>query len=173
MVLPAFMLFLLGVILVTFFVLRAKERRVRPRTRLVYCPETGEPQEVQVDRRHELLTLWRDIREVRLKSCSRWPERRNCEQDCLAQIDPTSQVERILVRWYDGKNCARCAMPLAGRDWKMGRAAALDPSGRMVQLRDMDWKQFPNSLMLYDPLCWKCHEAELERRRAARAASAA
>lgn len=55
-------------------------------TRTFICPETLRPVTVQVD-------TWQAIRSrlawslrLRLKCCDRWPDRRACAQDCLAQL---------------------------------------------------------------------------------------
>lgn len=172
MVLPVYMLFVLGSAVAAFFVLRASERREHPSVKLVTCPETNVGELVEVDRRHQLLTLARGIKETRLKSCSRWPARADCGQECLAQIEPSSQVERILERWYDAQKCGICSRPLTRYDWHRGRAAAIDSAGQLVELREMDWTRFPNVLSHYAPLCWNCHETELVRVRASRVAAA-
>ena len=65
-------------------------------TRVITCPETGCPAAVEVDRKHAAATTFLRERqtELRLASCSRWPEREGCGQECLAQID----VERPVVK---------------------------------------------------------------------------
>jgi hypothetical protein len=90
----------------------------------------------------------------------------------VAQVDAgPAVVERILDKWYDGRNCAICAMPLVRNDFQRGRAAALDCDGALVELRDMNWNEFPMGLERFDPICWNCHGVELERRRERRAAA--
>lgn len=170
MILPVYMLFVLGAAIATFAVLTLHYRR--PNKQVIICPETLNSVEVEIDRAHELHSLLRDKKETRLKSCTRWPERSNCDQDCVAQIEAgPAVVDRILSKWYGGRNCAICAMPLARNDFQRGRAAALDRDGALVELRDMNWNEFPMNLERFDPICWKCHATELERRRELRAAA--
>lgn len=168
MILPVYMLFVLGVAVATLVILMVHHRR--PKSNVIICPETLNSAEIQVDRMHQLYTLWRDQKETRLKSCTRWPERAECDQDCIAQVEPgPAVIDRILGRWYDSKNCAICAMPLVRTDFQRGKAAALDRDGALVELREMNWNEFPMSLERFDPICWKCHATELQRRRERRA----
>jgi len=55
--------------------------------RAVTCPETGKPASVQVDAARVAATAWGGVPDVRLKECSRWPEKAGCGQDCLAQLE--------------------------------------------------------------------------------------
>lgn len=169
MILPTFTLFVLAVIVVAFVVLSVKRRREEPQTQEVLCPETRRPARVELDRRHEIVSFFRAHCEAKLKSCTRWPERADCNTDCIAQIEPQMKAEEILGKWYDRQNCAVCGMPLVRADWQRGRAAGLDESGRFVPLREMDWRQFPMALDAYRPICYKCHGKLLEEVRAARA----
>lgn len=170
MILPVYMLFVLGVAVAAFVVLTVYHRR--PKKQAIVCPETLQSEVVEIDRAHALYTLLRDKKEVRLKSCTRWPDRAECDQDCVVQIDAgPAVVERILSKWYDGRNCAMCATPLVRNNFQRGRAAALDRDGALVELRDLNWNEFPMSLERFYPICWKCHGVELERRRERRAAA--
>lgn len=53
--------------------------------RLVACPETHRPAVVSLDARHAAATGMHGIADVRLSSCTRWPEHAPCFQGCLAQ----------------------------------------------------------------------------------------
>ena len=55
--------------------------------RVVTCPETGCPEAVEVDRKHAAATTWLRETELRLASCSHWPQREGCGQECLTQIE--------------------------------------------------------------------------------------
>ncbi len=163
MTLLAFMLFLTGSVLGTLFVLLKYHHE--PTKQVVVCPETRTQAEVEVDRRHALFTLLKNQKELRLKTCSRWPERADCDEDCLAQLEIGPQTERVLGKWCEGKNCAICAVPIKRTDWLRGRAGILDASHTLVELRDLDCTQLPMILDQYEPLCWKCHESALQKRR--------
>ena len=130
---------------------------------LVTCPETREPAAVK-------LSLWRAAikgiagrKELELCDCSRWPERRDCDQDCLEQVerDPKNhRVWTIAAHWYEGKKCVYCGKPIE-------RLSHLDRSPALV---DHDWKtaewkgvpaeQLPSEFSRDLPVCWSCHTTE-------------
>ena len=51
--------------------------------RMVRCPETGLVADVALDARHAALTAVPGPPDVRVKECSLWPDREDCEQRCL------------------------------------------------------------------------------------------
>jgi hypothetical protein len=52
--------------------------------RIVRCPETGVTAEIQVDARHAAATAVPGPPELRVADCSQWPDRKGCDQACLA-----------------------------------------------------------------------------------------
>src|SRR4030095_13851768 len=60
-------------------------------TRVVTCPETRKPVAVRLDRHLAASTAMTGDTELRLKSCTRWPERADCGQECLAQIEASPE----------------------------------------------------------------------------------
>ena len=60
-------------------------RRTKGR-RTVLCPETGHYAIVNPDAGHAALTAAFGQPQVRIADCSRWPERRDCGQNCLRNI---------------------------------------------------------------------------------------
>jgi len=50
------------------------------------CPETQRPVDVYVDATHAARTRFAGHEELIVTSCSRWPERRGCGQECTPQI---------------------------------------------------------------------------------------
>ncbi len=52
--------------------------------RLLRCPETGETAAIQIDARHAATTSLAGAPDLRVADCSRWPERADCGQDCVA-----------------------------------------------------------------------------------------
>lgn len=58
-------------------------RRYR-RSRILRCPETGKEAEVGIDAPRAAVTSAFGHPLLRVKSCSLWPERRDCRQKCLA-----------------------------------------------------------------------------------------
>jgi hypothetical protein len=142
-------------------------------TRIVTCPETHQAVAVEVDARQAALSTARGKCSLRLRDCSRWPERQNCGQECLKQIEAGPMeclLRTILAKWYAGKVCVLCHRPIPefdwlDTDWLEHQPALLDPSGRTV-----GWDEFPpeklaEALASHRPVCWTCHNAESFRRR--------
>src|SRR5215204_6996446 len=55
-------------------------------TRVVVCPETRQHVAVELDALHAAVSSTEKEAELRLRSCTRWPEREGCDQDCIYQI---------------------------------------------------------------------------------------
>lgn len=159
MILLVYMSFVLGAAITTLFVL--VKYHSEPKKKAIVCPETKMPAAIEVDRRHALVTLLKGTKELKVKDCSRWPDRLACDEDCLAQLEFGPRSELILGKWCKGKSCAMCAASITPVDWQRGRAGVLDSKNSLLELRDMDWKQFPMILDECKPLCWNCHQAEL------------
>ena len=84
---------------------------------------------VELDNKFAFKTALRGEEHERLESCSRWPEKGDCCQECLAQINPSPEnLERLLQKRYQGKNCAICDRPLTAADWRRSRLALLNKS---------------------------------------------
>lgn len=60
--------------------------RTYRRRRVVTCPETGAATGVRVDARRVARSAWMGPLDLRLTSCTRWPERAGCGQECLGQL---------------------------------------------------------------------------------------
>lgn len=127
----------------------------------VTCPDTKQPVEVTVDRKFVFRMALRGQEHSRLESCSRWPEKAECGQECLAQVDPSPEnIERLLSQWYEGKNCAVCTRALTPGDWRASRLGVLDQNDRLVELREMTLERLASVLDNMRPLCWNCHQEE-------------
>jgi len=50
------------------------------------CPETQQPVDIYVDPAHAARTRFAGHEELVVTSCTRWPERRPCDQACTPQI---------------------------------------------------------------------------------------
>jgi len=129
---------------------------------VVKCPETQRPAGVVVDARHAALTPPGKTAELHLSSCSRWPERAGCGQECLSQIAASPEsclVRNILSRWYAGKVCASCGQSFAEIDW-INRKPALVLADKVT----VDWSQvraesLQETLDSALPICFACHMA--------------
>jgi hypothetical protein len=63
--------------------------------REVSCPETHEDVLVRIHVARAIASRMRGRNELCLKSCSRWPERRGCNQACLSQVTASPNGCRV------------------------------------------------------------------------------
>jgi hypothetical protein len=132
--------------------------------RSVICPENHQHVDVEMDRKFAFRTAWRGKEHTRLQSCTRWPEKGDCGQQCLAQVDPTPEnIERLLVMWANGRACGICGRLLTTSDWRQGRLALLDERFKLIEMRQIDLTELSSTLERTRPLCWACHQDERAR----------
>ena len=135
--------------------------------RVVNCPETAKPVGVEVDATRTAVNPFIGSRRFRLKSCSRWPERQDCGQECLAQIAAAPDgclVRVILTAWYKGKTCVFCAKPFGELDWFEHKPALMSPKHLSVDWQEISPEKLEEALTTYKPVCASCHVAETFRR---------
>jgi hypothetical protein len=135
--------------------------------RLVTCPETKAPAAVAVSAKEAALGAFVNEPTLRLQECSRWPERENCGQECLQQVEADSQsclVWNIVAQWYEGKKCVFCQKPFGPLHHIDHVPALLGPDFRTCEWKDMAPQDLPNVLSTHQPVCWNCHVAETFRR---------
>ncbi len=128
--------------------------------RVITCPETHQPAGVRVDAVHAAFTAVEGNQGLRLKTCSRWPERQDCGQQCPSQIEASPEsclVRNILTNWYHGKKCALCGTPIGEINWADHKPALLDASQKTIQWQDLSPEQVPAVLKSHRPVCWNCH----------------
>lgn len=128
------------------------------------CPDSGQPADIETDNEYAFWTALRGQEHSRLKSCSRWPDKGDCGQECLAQVNPSPEnVNRLLSKWYEGKSCAICERSLAASDWRRSRLALLNEQHKLFELRHMHLDDLQSTLQHMRPLCWNCHQEERAR----------
>jgi len=135
--------------------------------RLVTCPETHAPAAVHVNVGKAASTTLIGKQEVRLDQCSRWPEKRNCGQDCLSQVNADPEnclVWNIVAGWYKGKSCAYCQKPFGEIHWHDRHPALLSPDRVAKQWNEIPAEQLPGVFQTHLPVCWNCYVAETYRR---------
>jgi hypothetical protein len=130
---------------------------------LVTCPETGKPAAVKV-------ALWRAIaasivgrRHMELSECTRWPERQDCPQDCLCQIeaDPKAHlVWTIAAKWFEGKTCVYCGKTIEPVKHLDRRPALLNLDKKTLEWDNVPPEKLPEAFGACQPVCWNCHIAE-------------
>jgi hypothetical protein len=133
--------------------------------RIVTCPDTARPEAVDVAAGSAAISAFSGEPDLRLDQCSRWPERRDCGQECLKQIetDPDNcLVWNIVSNWFEGQSCASCHK-------RFGRLRHLDPPALMgPDQKTIGWDEFPPQQLpeifsSYKPVCWNCHVTETFR----------
>jgi hypothetical protein len=135
--------------------------------RLVTCPETHKPEAVNVAAGEAGLGAFFGEPTLRLQECSRWPERQNCGQDCLQQIEADSRsclVWNIISKWYEGKSCVFCCKLIGTLHQWDHAPALLGPDFKTTEWKDLRPEKLPDIFGIYQPVCWNCHVAESFRR---------
>ena len=131
--------------------------------RIVTCPETEQYAAVDVDAIHAAVTSLVGTPELRLTSCSRWPEREGCPQDCAWQIDlsPIGCRLRDLVKyWYMRQHCTFCGRPFGAIHWFEHQPALLSPDEKIVDLASLSPEAVPDALLTHKAVCWDCQVVE-------------
>lgn len=129
--------------------------------RLVTCPENHQTAAVNVDAVHAAFS------DVRLSTCSRWPERAGCDQRCLSQIAEAPSnclVSNIVTAWYEGTSCVLCHRPIGAIAWHEKPPALISRDGAAFEWSEIPHEMLPQVLQTCKPLCWNCYLAESFRR---------
>jgi hypothetical protein len=135
--------------------------------RLITCPETQKTAAVDVAAGEAAVGAFLTEPTLRLKECSRWPERAGCGQDCLEQIEADPEkclVWNIVSKWYEGKKCVFCHKPINPLHHIDHAPALLGPDFKTTEWKDIRPEDLPDVFSRYQPVCWNCHVAESFRR---------
>jgi hypothetical protein len=130
--------------------------------RRILCPENRRPAGVRVDARHAAATALVHKVDLRLSSCSRWPEHAACGQQCLSQIQAAPEdclVRNILVRWYEGKSCASCGLPFGKIQGPEIKPALMRPDRISLEWSEIPADELDETLRTALPVCFACHMA--------------
>jgi hypothetical protein len=156
----------LSILAVAILTLRADRLARGPR--VIVCPESRTTEAVEVNAAR---LAWGSLvheGELTLSSCSRWPERRDCGQECLRQVKAAPDgclVRERLSHWYRGKSCAICGKPFDEIGWLDHRPALVTVGREIVAWSEVDPRHLPETLATHFPICWDCDVAETFRRR--------
>jgi hypothetical protein len=134
---------------------------------LVTCPETRKAAAVKIATPLAGLKAFFGKQQLKLSDCSRWPERADCGQDCICQVegDPEShRVWTIASKWYSGRKCAYCQKPFEALSHMDRRPALRDSDGRTTEWDELPEEMLPEALAKCQPVCWSCHIAQTFRR---------
>lgn len=134
---------------------------------LVTCPETKETVTVEVDAKYAALTAALGEQNFTLSDCTRWPERQECGQECLHQIEGAPEnclVRTHLTRWYQQEPCAYCGKKFDDIHWHDHKPALLSPDNQLVGWENLTVEKLHETLETHRPVCWNCLIAETFRR---------
>jgi len=135
--------------------------------RLVTCPETQKLEAVEVAAGEAAVGAFLTEPTLRLHECSRWPERQDCGQECLQQIEIDPQnclVWSVVSKWYEGKSCVFCHKQIGPLHHLDHAPALLGPDFKTVEWNQIRPEQLPEVFSTHQPVCWNCHVAESFRR---------
>jgi len=135
--------------------------------RIVTCPETHQPAAVDVAAGEAALGAFLCEPTLRLKECSRWPEREHCGQECLRQLEVNLEnclVWNIVSKWYEDKKCVFCHKTFGKLHTLDHAPALLSPDHQTVEWKDLRPEQLPAVFSTHRPVCWNCHVAQTFRR---------
>lgn len=153
---------------VIFELLRALRTYFKYRgRRIVTCPETRQPAGVNVAAGKAAVEALAGMPHLELSECTRWPERKGCGQECLAQIQNSPEsclVSHIVNQWYAGKPCAYCQKPLGEIHWHDHPPALVNEQGKTIQWNEVPVEKLQQTFETHLPVCWDCHVAETFRR---------
>jgi hypothetical protein len=130
---------------------------------LVTCPETLKPAAVEVGLAR---AAWASVvghMKLRLSDCSRWPERSDCDQDCLIQVERDPEGHRvwtIAAHWFEGKKCAYCGKPIQPLSHLDRRPAVVGSEKLTAQWDEIPAEKLPEAFSSARPVCWGCHMTE-------------
>ena len=161
-------LLVVAVLLVYLVIALRTWSRVRG-TRVVVCPETQQPVAVKVDVGHAVASALWEKADVKLTSCSRWPERQDCDQPCVRQIETTpaeTAPTTIAAHFFTGERCAICTRPIEAPNRMTLQPGFMDATTHKVQ----SWDEVPpqdlaEAMATRRPLCANCTLAETFRQR--------
>ena len=135
--------------------------------RMVTCPETERAVGVQVAAGRGAAEVFLGSTRLELRECTRWPEKRDCGQECLRQVETSPAgclVRNIVAEWYVGKTCAYCGRAVPRIDWLEHKPALMDAERRTMPWDEVPVDRLPDAMASCRPVCWNCHVAEKFRR---------
>lgn len=157
-----------GAILLVFAIVMIRAWRTYHGVHVIQCPETRRPAAVRVDTGHAALSaVTHDEADLRLTSCSRWPERAGCDQACVPQIerDPKeTRLDTILADIFTDQHCALCGKTIAGVPAIGHKPALRAPDGRTIPCDQIAPEHIEEMLGTHRIVCWDCDIAETFRR---------
>jgi hypothetical protein len=164
-----FIILLVLAVLVVYLVIAIRTWSHVHGARVVVCPETQKPVAVKVDVGHAVTTAVWEKADLRLTSCSRWPERQDCDQPCVRQIETApaeTAPKTIAAHFFTGERCAICTRPIEAPNAATLQPGFMDPATHRVQSwDDVPPQDLAEAIATRRPLCSNCTLAETFRQR--------
>ena len=137
--------------------------------RLVTCPETKKTAAVELDAKEAAREAFTHKPHMQLSECNRWPERKDCGQECLNEIAMSPSdclVRNIVINWFNDKNCVYCGKSIAEvKEWWVDhKPALLTPQKQIVVWNEFAAEQLPELFEKCEPVCWSCAATETFRK---------
>lgn len=131
--------------------------------RVITCPETHCREAVELDASLAAVSSLLHRPELHLTKCTRWPERQDCAQDCIREIELSPigcQLRAMLDLWYKGKQCIHCHRAFDEIRWFDHQPALESPEGEIKEWETIPPQTIPDVLATYQPVCWDCKVVE-------------
>ncbi len=152
--------------LIIFLIGRFGKTYVRSRgVRVVNCPETGQTVAVRLNALHAARTGALGRPDLELTSCTRWPEKQDCGQMCVRQIEWSPDgclIRARLENFYAGKSCVYCGEEIHAKEWLEHKPSMLVDE-RILNWPDIPAEQIPATLDKAKPVCFSCSITETFR----------
>jgi hypothetical protein len=136
--------------------------------RVVTCPETLQPVGLQIDARLAARTALVDNQQLRVTTCTRWPEKQDCAQECLSQVELRPEdtlLRNILREWYLDKDCSLCGRRIGDIEWHDAIPALRTDDGIFREWETIKAEEVTGLLETSLPVCWNCDLAEQFRQK--------
>ena len=150
-------------LIVVYVVWQVQQFRKYEGKMLVICPETGKPAAVRIGVAQAVWAALRGRRSIELSTCSRWPERADCDQDCLCQIEANPEAHKawtIAAKWFVGKKCAYCGIEIPPVEHLDRMPALVNLEKKTYKWDEIPPEELPDAFEACKPVCWNCHIAE-------------
>lgn len=163
---PLFLMTLIAMAAVTYLIV-AVSAYVRARgARVILCPETQQPATVVISPAAAAFSAILERPDFDVAQCSRWPERRGCNQGCTGQIAVAPKETlalSIAKRWYAGQACALCLRPIPPPSARGAQPGLLERSPQQpgtVAWNAVAAETLPAVFETHLPVCAHCHRRE-------------
>jgi len=136
---------------------------------VVICPATQSPAAIDVDVGHAVASRLWEKADLRVASCSRWPEGQDCDRPCVRQIEiaPSETHPRtIAARFFGTQRCAICTRPIEPLSAFTLQPGFMNPATRRVDSwDDIAPQELPRAVADWRPLCSTCTLSESSRQK--------